>query len=939
VAPTTWTPNREGIGTGRGKGKTVRWVGDPGVRTVAPPINQADRVGDPGVRTVAPPINQADRVGDPGVRTVALPINQGEWVGDPGVRTVAPPINQGYGCGVPGVRTVAPPIIQGDWVGDPGVRTVAPPINQGWGRGTQRRAQGARPPSGLGSGAAGDQSQGGPGNLIIGEPGNLEDCEPGRGETGGARGREDSNSGGYTTSAEDSDSDPDEGLDTLWLSAAQEEYLPIEPGEEEGTEEGGCPPGPPDPESGLTGEQERRVGDIMATIHTFFPDDVSPDSEAHVRSVALRAFKRADLDYGIDEAVRAAGDFSISEATCTQDCAEFDALGGNLEALVERRKAKLAEGRLSPARVVAALSSANPYYERVLLIARDGIVVSDLLPPEFEPSGPHRDRWPLQRSKFIKAAPAVEQLIQKNFLDKKLALVLDSGRAQSISGLSVHPSGWAPKAGKVQGRNTGDPTTMNTLFTKQAADQRFGVIHHPTIDDFIRMVLDFVERTGGDWGDVVIWKMDIKGAYTLLSIATADVCKFATEVTREKVVLYLCGFFGWTGTPAHFHPITMALQWELRRLLRGDAGVYVDDIVGVCRRGDLESELATGKRLVESLLGPGTIEDSKTKAGRRVEVIGFNLDLDKQLLAISDRCVERALGGYMSVRVQAPVPVRTVMRLASWAVRYTKVCRFMAPFVRALYASIKGRHLHTSIVLSSAAAISVGVVQALLALTVVKERAFTRNFEAWRARAAGWAIVGQFDASLGGIGVIWYLRSPDGAESLIGGASLDIRHLGFGEDSRFQNVAEFLAIICAVRGLQKLRDGGQTINGRAPDRLILRGDSMSALSWAENSRFRSDIATNAAIVFIMLGISAEIHIQEMVHVPAKENGRADYLSRLHEDGRSMGGFGQEYPDLVGMAIVDMGADELIRLSRPDECVGGVQDFMGLWAGIRTALVA
>ncbi|KAJ1437277.1 hypothetical protein B484DRAFT_428363 [Ochromonadaceae sp. CCMP2298] len=492
---------------------------------------------------------------------------------------------------------------------------------------------------------------------------------------------------------------------------------------------------------------------------------------------------------------------------------------------------------------MATLSRENPYFDRVLLIARDGIVVSDLLPPDFEPSGPQRDKWPPQRSKFIKASAAVEQLLQKNFLDKELALVLDSGRAQSITGLSVHRSGWAPKAGKVQGRSTGDPAPMNTLFTKLEADLRF--------------------------------------------------------------------------------------RWELGRILRGAAGIYVDDIVGECRREDLDSELATGKRLVESLLGPRTIEDDKTKTGRRIEVIGFTLDLDRQLLAISDRCVERALGGYMSIRVQAPVPVRTVMRLASWAVRYTKVCRFMAPFVRALYASIKGRHLHTSIVLSSAAAISVGMVQALLALTVVKERTFTRNFAAWKAIGAGWAIVAQFDASLGGIGVIWYLRSPVGTESLIGGVWLDIRHLGFGEDSRFQNVAEFLAIICAVRGLQKLREGWLMVNDRAPDRLILRGDSMSALSWAENSRFRSDIATNAAIVFIMLGISAEIHIQGTVHVPAEENGRADYLSRMHEKGKIREGFGQEYPDLVGMPIVEMGADKLIRLSRPDEGMGGVQDFMGL----------
>ncbi|KAJ1398195.1 hypothetical protein B484DRAFT_406733, partial [Ochromonadaceae sp. CCMP2298] len=237
------------------------------------------------------------------MRTVALPINQGIWGGDPGMRTVALPINQGDWAGGPGVCTVAPPINQGNWGGDPGVRTVAPLIHQGDGTARPSAVLGSRGESGT-EGPEG-QSHGEPGNLKIGEPGNREDSE----------------------------SDSDEALDVLWQRAAQEEYSPFETGEEEGGEEGLGPPGPPDPASGLTGEQERRVGEIMRTINVFFPDDVSPADEAHVRSVALRAFKRADLDYGIDEAVRAAGDFSISEATCTQHCAEFDALGGNLEAL------------------------------------------------------------------------------------------------------------------------------------------------------------------------------------------------------------------------------------------------------------------------------------------------------------------------------------------------------------------------------------------------------------------------------------------------------------------------------------------------------------------------------------------------------------------------------------------------------------------------------
>jgi hypothetical protein len=207
------------------------------------------------------------------------------------------------------------------------------------------------------------------------------------------------------------------------------------------------------------------VGEIMAAIRAFFPDISATTDAGEVDKLTRRSFERADLDYCIADAARAADGFTINEDTCAQHCTEFDELGGDIEALVERKKAVIAGNRLSADRVRTALSIQNPYFDRVMRVAQHGIVVSDLLPPDFEPSGPQRDKWPPQRSKFIRAAPAVEKLLQENFLDKGLAVVLDSRRAQTIKGLSVHPSGWAPKAGKVYGRNTGDPASMNTEFT------------------------------------------------------------------------------------------------------------------------------------------------------------------------------------------------------------------------------------------------------------------------------------------------------------------------------------------------------------------------------------------------------------------------------------------------------------------------------------------
>ena len=55
---------------------------------------------------------------------------------------------------------------------------------------------------------------------------------------------------------------------------------------------------------------------------------------------------------------------------------------------------------------------------------------------------------------------------------------------------------------------------LNTDEVKDAAALRWGDIRHPTVMEIAQMVLE-----GGDkWGrgDVVLWKMDVAGVFTLV---------------------------------------------------------------------------------------------------------------------------------------------------------------------------------------------------------------------------------------------------------------------------------------------------------------------------------------------------------------------------------------------------------------------------------------
>ena len=105
-----------------------------------------------------------------------------------------------------------------------------------------------------------------------------------------------------------------------------------------------------------------------------------------------------------------------------------------------------------------------------------------------------------------------------------------------------------------------------------------------------------------------------------------------------------------------------------------------------------------------------------------------------------------------------------------------------------------------------------------------------------------------FDGCLDGSGVIWYGGQSATAIfqdarirglTALGGAAVDLRSLGFGDDSSFQNVSEFISLLIGVVGAIAM---GWDISS-----VLFVGDSQTELTWAREGRFRPSNVRNSAM--------------------------------------------------------------------------------------------
>jgi hypothetical protein len=233
-------------------------------------------------------------------------------------------------------------------------------------------------------------------------------------------------------------------------------------------------------------------------------------------------------------------------------------------------------------------------------------------------------------------------------VEQKLAFLIPLEMAQRhVPERHLCKAHWCTKKGKASGRPLGDlsyvdGTPLNTNETAAAAMQHYGQILHPTIDDIAVMIYTFwTEAKKKDpslrWTELRLWKMDLKGAYTLLSFRPEDAGLLGMLLTGDIVYLQIAGIFGWAGTPAAFQVVTRAISWELKHSLRSSTLMYVDDIIGVCFVEDVAQDLVETRNICTSLLGSGAVADDKTETGIRLDIIGYTIDLGTKRVSIAKK--------------------------------------------------------------------------------------------------------------------------------------------------------------------------------------------------------------------------------------------------------------------------------------------------------------
>ena len=607
--------------------------------------------------------------------------------------------------------------------------------------------------------------------------------------------------------------------------------------------------------------------------------------ERRIDALCLEAFKFGDNKMSESDAVTWGDGFLFPPDAVQADEKALSDVNYDFDQLVKDRLQKISAVRMSVESVNKICTPGNPDRELLVELAADGMDLC--LPDDYEPNNPLPDgQGPCDSlsSSYKITYNAVDKMIYDNFYAKGLAIVLSADTAvEHVKNFSTAVARWAPKAQKVQGRPIHDATAkakgqksvLNSKESAEACKLKYGTIINPTLQSVVCMIFEFWEREkkanpNARWEDLELWKMDLAGAFTLLSFQAALVRNVALALWGHLIVFFLCGVFGWTGTPGCFQVINRTLMYEAAKLLRGLAQMFCDDVMGVSFSKDVDHDQAVMSDMIIALFcDEDAVAQHKTERGRKLVILGFNVDLDTLVASIDNKNLYNAIYSFMEIREHEIVAFKQMERLASLASRYGTINVHMNPMVRILYREMKGKHRGRQWRLSNNAKVAVWFFRAMLIATNVCDTEFCRPL--WSMRnLKSWLYIAEFDACLTGIGCVWYILTPHGKEIAVGAASWDISSMGF-EEAAYQNTCEFMGAIMCLVGLIRYEVASKPF--------LLRGDSKSALSWADRRRYRGDLATPAGFVFNYIWVTWQVLLSKCVHLPGVDNNACDDLSR------------------------------------------------------------
>jgi hypothetical protein len=597
-----------------------------------------------------------------------------------------------------------------------------------------------------------------------------------------------------------------------------------------------------------------------------------------IQKIMTQAWELGNITYNIQDAIEWAGGFEFPKDIGIKDTNDLKR-AGTFNKLCDERHEKVAQHRLSVERIERVVTEERLQFfngskdkDRLLIIAKDGmhIPTSNDFVPSNEP--------PKMRKKYILVKSAVNKIIYGMYEKGGLVIILPSKIAKSIPGIHYSSTHWTTKKDKASGRVLGDQSndpSGNALndterIVQGKVREMWGAINHPTIYDLVNLITRTASKYG--WDKVILWKMDLKGAFGLLRIRTVDVPKFAFELSNDLTLIHTAGMFGWTGTPFAFSVVSRILEGCIQSEIEGGLCVYVDDLCGCSGIQHSDNDQDIAKDICIQLLGEESLAEDKHFQGRRLDMLGWSFDLDLQTVSISEVNHLKTLYCMFSIDTSKKQHIKTWQAIASRASRYSVVCEHMKPFTSAFHkmvASYKGSTTITKII-SPDAQMDLDMWKALLCLLVPLENKFARQLSSFQQTAATIKI--EYDASLTGMGYVISTKNDISDWVILSFLGIDFP---FQEDTKndssFQNSCEFFAVIASLICLWTM--------GYKQFSYILVGDNVSSLSWCEKGKANSTYARNATIAFSLLSIQMHSTLHSTIHIPGNLNITCDSLSR------------------------------------------------------------
>eukprot|EP01034_Spumella_vulgaris_P025758 gene25758-32247_t len=493
---------------------------------------------------------------------------------------------------------------------------------------------------------------------------------------------------------------------------------------------------------------------------------------------------------------------------------------------------------------------------------KDGIIIPTA--PSFKPlSTP-----PPLRAKYVSVHPAVDKLNHVQWMKGQVVFIRTSV-ATLIKGIHFSAQHWALKKGTPSGRavadlsnpDTPDHQTINGINPSERAYisdrliEEYGPVVLPTLRDLVVMILEQWEEEGFDSSRLILFKLDLSGAYNLLDFHPDSIPYLAFALENDITVIHTTGIFGWSGTPYAFQVVSRVLQDVCNDLIKSKARSrwYIDDCLGISRIIGFMWVLMTCVWVINTLLGPSANNKKKEQVGRQMDMLGWFMNLDTMAVSISKHNMQKAIYVFFVSDINGRFTLQEVQRLASLACRYSELCPHMRPYVASLFSFIAEFKTGSRRSLGLAQRRDIEMWRAFLCLARFDADFYARPMSSFMRALP--SVVINYDASLTGLGVrvsIYYDHTTH-SYSLLAYTAMSVPFEGIGTDSSYQNVCEYTA--------------------------VLLGDSMSSLSWMVKQSTNSAIAHNAHIGLTLASIHLDALVAEAFWLSSADNFIADGLSR------------------------------------------------------------